>query len=254
MRLENRVAVITGGGTGMGRASAKLFAKEGAKVVVAGRHLDSLKNTVSSIKSDGGDAIYVQTDVSNPEDVERMIKTAVEAYGKLNILYNNAGRQLVKSIEDTTPEEWDAVIRVNLRGAWLGCKYAVPEMKKVGGGSIISTSSIFAWVVDPGQSAYCPSKGGLYTLTKQLALELAPFGIRVNCICPGYIGTDYLERDFFDKQPDPEEARRKAAALHPIGRIGTPEDIAYGALYLASDESAFVTGHALTIDGGYTVV
>lgn len=254
MRLENKVAVITGGGSGMGRASAVLFAKEGAKVVVGGRNLEHLKETVSMIKSAGGDATHMQTDVSEPKEVERLIQTAVETYGKLNVLYNNAGRQLVKTIEDTTPEEWDAVIRVNLRGAWLGCKYAVPEMKKAGGGAIVSTSSIFAWVVDPGQSAYCPSKGGLYTLTRQLALELAPYRIRVNCICPGYIGTDYLEKDFFDRQPDPEEARRKAAALHPIGHIGRPEDIAYGALYLASDESSFVTGHALTIDGGYTIV
>ncbi|MDD5178273.1 MAG: SDR family oxidoreductase [Candidatus Nanoarchaeia archaeon] len=249
MRLKDKVAIITGAASGIGRSSALLFAKEGAKIVVADYNEELGKETVSLIKKEKGEAIFVKTDVSNEKDIKNMIDQTIKSFKKIDILYNNAGIELGKNILDTTPEEWDNVISINLKGVFLGCKYAIPYIKK--GGSIINTSSIAGIVGFANLAAYCASKGGIILLTKQMALDFAKKGIRVNCICPGGILTPMLER-FIKNSPDPQATRKGMDSMHPLGRVGKPEEVAYAALFLASDESSFITGHSLIVDGGFT--
>jgi NAD(P)-dependent dehydrogenase (short-subunit alcohol dehydrogenase family) len=179
------------------------------------------------------------------------MESTVERYKKLDVLHNNAGTLFRRAITETNKEEWEYVIDVNLKGVFLCCKYAIPIMKKQGGGSIINTASTFAFVGASEYSAYCASKGGVVALTRAIALEVAPYNIRVNCICPGTIMTSQVER-VWEATGKPEEMRKIRLGMHPIGRLGRPEDVAYAALYLASDESSFITGSALFVDGGYT--
>lgn len=247
MRLENKVAIITGAGSGIGKASAKLFAKEGAKVVVADLNEEGGQQTVSEIKDGGGEAIFVKTDVSKAEDIDAMVLKCVETYGELDILFNNAGVVSMGKIDATTEEDWQKVIDVDLKGVFLGCKRAIPEMEKVGKGKIISTASIAGLVGFDGVAAYCAAKGGVVNLTRELALECAPKKINVNAIAPGVIETAMTK----DILADPTQKAGMQAGT-PYPRLGEPEDIAYAALYLASDESDFVTGHTLVVDGGWT--
>ncbi len=249
MRLQDKVALITGAGSGQGRAAALLFAREGAKVVVADNRADAGQETVWMIRNGGAEATFVQTDVSVAGDVENMVNFTLHTYSKLDILYNNAGiLWFDKDTVVTTIEEqvWDRIIAVNLKGVYLGCKYAIPVMIKNGGGSIINTSSI-AGLKASWFHAYAAAKAGVIALTRSAAVSFAPYKIRVNAICPGSIRTPMIE-DFI------KDSQRLQNVLDntPIGRIGTPEDVAYLALYLASDESVFMTGAVLPIDGGWS--
>lgn len=256
MRLNDKVALITGATSGIGQATAILFAREGAKVVVVGRNRKRGNETVKVIKREGGEAVFVKADVSRAVEAEKMVRVAIEEYGRLDILFNNAGIVLVRTTIDTTEEEWDRVVDINLKGVFLGSKYAIPEMMKQGGGVIINTSSIFGLIGAPRYAAYCASKGGVISLTKVMALECAPYKIRVNCICPGSIYTPMQEQELaiFSKlhQKREEQVLQSKIQNIPIGRIGKPEDIANAALYLASEEASFVTGAALVIDGGFS--
>jgi NAD(P)-dependent dehydrogenase (short-subunit alcohol dehydrogenase family) len=252
MRLKDKIAVITGAGSGIGRATAKRFAREGAKVVASDIFIEGCQETVNMITSMGGEAIMVKADVSKADQIQAMVKTTLDNYGQINILFNNAGIELSASITETREEDWDRVMSTNLKGIFLCSKYAIPEMIKAGGGSIINTASIAGLVGFDNLAAYNTSKGGVITLTKNMALDYAQYNIRVNCICPGVIETSMIERLIEIWGGDPEATKQSFVALTPIGRLGTPEDIANAALFLASEESSFVTGSALVVDGGYT--
>lgn len=248
MRLEGKVAIVTGAASGIGKASALLFAREGAKVVVADVLDEGARRTVDSILKSGGDAIFTHMDVSKTSEIKNMIGTTLQSYGKLDVLFNNAGIEGASADITSYPEDiFDRVISINLKGVWLGMKYAIPEMLKNKGGSIINTTSVAGLVGFPAMSAYCASKGGIVQLTKTVALEYAKQRIRVNAIAPGVIRTPMVER-FTGGQPEMEKALVQS---EPIGRLGDPEEIAAVALFLASDESSFVTGHILAADGGF---
>jgi NAD(P)-dependent dehydrogenase (short-subunit alcohol dehydrogenase family) len=252
MELENQVAFITGAGSGIGRASAVLFAAEGARVTVADVDQKEGQETVNIIKKNGGKAQYLKVDVSVAKDIEGAIKATIDTYGRLDILFNNAGIHCpLNPLEEISEANWDKVLDVNLKGTYLGCKYAIPIMKKQRSGNIISTASEAGIKAMRGMSAYGASKAGIISLTKTLALELADFNIRVNCICPG----PTLTPIFGKANPNAEVGNiiSHIADEIPLGRLGKPEEIAQAALYLISNEAAFITGHVLVVDGGATV-
>lgn len=251
MKLLNKVAIITGGNSGIGKATAILFAKEGAKVVIAARKLEEGREVVDLIKKNGGKAVFLRTDVSKEAEVKNLIDFTVKLFGRVDILYNNAGVELAKPVTETTSEELDYVVGINLKGIFYGCKHVIPHMIKNGGGSIVNTASIAGLVGSPNLAAYCASKGGVVLLTKQIALDYAKKGVRVNCVCPGAIMTPMVKR-FVEKSPNPEQAIKNLDSMHPIGRVGKPEEVASAVLFLASDDSSFITGHALAVDGGFT--
>ena len=248
MRLENKVALISGGARGMGAAEARMFAREGAKVVI-GDVLDAEGTSAAAeIAESGGDALFVHLDVTHEEDWRSAIGAATSSFGKLDILVNNAGIWRRGRVEDTTVEDWDMILDVNAKGVFLGTKLAIPEMRKAGGGSIINISSTAGLVGGPRSSAYTASKGAVRLFTKATAVQYAQEGIRANSIHPGPIDTPMIQQVWHGE----EQSREAALARTPLGRIGTPEDIAYGVLFLASDESSFMTGSELVIDGGST--
>lgn len=254
MRLKDKVALVTGGGSGIGGATAVLFAAQGAKVVVSDLNEANALETVAEIKANGGDATPLTGDVSRNADAEAMVKGTVETYGTLDVVVNCAGVIAGKALpEGASPEEvWDRVMDVNLKGTYLVTWHAVRTMEGSGGGSIINIASINGIVGYPiglggGFDAYVPSKGGVVQFTKNLAIDYGKKNIRVNCICPGHIDTNLI-REFLDNP----ERREWLEQRYPMGRIGRPEEIAYAALFLASDESSFVTGAPLIVDGGYT--
>ncbi|HIM49040.1 MAG TPA: glucose 1-dehydrogenase, partial [Dehalococcoidia bacterium] len=247
-RLENKVALISGGARGMGAAEARMFAREGAKVVI-GDVLDAEGTRVAAeIAESGGDALFVHLDVTHEEDWRSAIGAATSSFSKLDILVNNAGIWRRGRVEDTTVEDWDMILDVNAKGVFLGTKLAIPEMRKAGGGSIINISSTAGLVGGPRSSAYTASKGAVRLFTKATAVQYAQEGIRANSIHPGPIDTPMIQQVWHGE----EQSREAALARTPLGRIGTPEDIAYGVLFLASDESSFMTGSELVIDGGST--
>jgi 3-oxoacyl-[acyl-carrier protein] reductase len=249
MRLENKVALITGAGSGIGRATAELFAREGAKVAVVDLSPESGEVTVEAIRELGGDATFVRADVSAAADVQDMIQQTVRKYGRLDILFNNAGVPMgATPIEEVDDDFFDKVMAVNVRSVHLGVKHAVPVMKQQGGGVILNTASTAGIRPRPGLSAYAASKGAVISLTKALALELAPFKIRVVSINP--VATDTPMLPEFFGSADPVEARKRFTASVPLGRLNRPDDIAHAALYLASDEAFMVTGTAFEVDGG----
>ena len=247
MRLEDKVAIITGAASGIGKATAKLFAAHGAKVVVADIDEDGGNQTVTDIQDAGNEAIFVQTDVTVKADTDQMVAQTLKIYGKLDILLNSAGIAMRLPVAELPEEDWHRCLDVNLNGVFLCAKAAIPAMQKNGGGSIINMSSIYGIVGADVRAAYVASKGAVTNLTRGMALDYAEDNIRVNCICPGFVETPLVAGVI--KTPDEYQ---KLANKHPMRRLGQPEEIAYGALYLASDESVFVTGIALPIDGGYT--
>ncbi len=247
-RFEGRVALVTGGGSGIGRATALAFSREGAKVVVSDVAEDGGQETVRMIEDTGGKALFVKADVTKAKDVERLVDRAVQTYGRLDCAHNNAGiAGPVAQVADYPEEEWDRVIAINLKGVWLSMKYELPQMLEQGGGAIVNTASIEGLVAVAGNSAYDASKHGVAGLTKTAAIEYARRNIRVNAVCPGYIDTPMVQ-EYFRTAPGLEET---TADLHPIGRIGKPEEIAEAVVWLCSDAASFVTGHTMTVDGGY---
>ncbi|MEJ2554818.1 MAG: glucose 1-dehydrogenase [Anaerolineae bacterium] len=247
MRLERKVAIITGGGSGIGRAAAQLFTREGAKVVVADYNAEAGENTVQTIQDSGGEAIFVKVDVSDAEQVQHMVQSALEAYGGIDILFNNAGILLFGTILETDPKDWNRLMSINLNGVFLCSKAVIPHMIERGGGSIINTSSSTgAHDVAANIAAYVTSKGGVTLLTKAMAVDHAKDHIRVNAIAPGPTDTPMLRENM-----SPEELADFAATF-PMKRLGWPEELAYAALFLASDEASFVTGAVLAVDGGQT--
>lgn len=245
-RLKGKVALITGGGSGIGRATCLLFAREGATVVVADYVAEGGHETVRQIKATGGEAAFVQADVSKSADVQNMLATAAKTYGRVDVLFNNAGIEGPSTkIANYKEDDWDRVIAIDLTSVYLGMKYVIPKMIEQGGGVIISTASVAGLVGFPGSGAYAAAKAGVINMTRMVALEYADKNIRVNCICPGIIDTPMVDRVVGSR---PKERVIKA---EPIGRLGKPEDIANAALFLASDESSFATGAPFIIDGGY---
>lgn len=249
-QFEGKVALVTGGSSGIGRASALAFAREGAKVVVADVNVEGGEETLHMIAEAGGQAIFAKIDVSKADEVEHMVNRTIETYGRLDCAFNNAGIEgtILVPTADYTEEAWDQVIRINLKGVWLCMKYEIPQMLKLGRGAIVNTSSAVGLVGGSiAGSAYVASKHGVVGLTKAAALEYAQQDIRVNSVCPGVIRTQITEGLF---QDDPELETR-LAARQPVGRLGTPEDVAEAVVWLCSDAAAFVTGHAMAVDGGF---
>jgi len=249
MKLEGKVALITGGNSGIGSATAIRLAGEGAAVAITGRNRERGEQVVEEITAAGGDAIFIQSDVCIADDCRRAVDETLQRFGKIDILFNNAGVFHPKTIPDCTEEEWDETIDSSLKGAFLMSKYAIPSMIENGGGSIIHTSSGWGILGGDKAAAYCAAKGGLIVMAKAMAIDHGHQGIRVNCVCPGDVMTPML----------PDDAKKRGlswddyaagAADRPLGRIGTAEDIANAVLYLASDDASFVTGEALVVDGG----
>lgn len=250
MRLENKIALITGAGSGIGRACAIAFAREGAKVALLGRTRAKIAAVAAEI---GGSALAFAADVTVEAEIKNAVRATVERFGGLNVLVNNAALLVAGTIESLTEAEWQATFDTNVKAVWRLSRMALPYMRTAGGGSIVNISSVLGLVGARNRVAYTASKGAVTLMTKAMALDHAAESIRVNCICPGIVETE-LVSSFITQAPDPEAARRQRTALHPLGRFGTPEDIAALAVYLASDESSWVTGAAYPIDGGYSAV
>jgi NAD(P)-dependent dehydrogenase (short-subunit alcohol dehydrogenase family) len=240
--LTNKVAIITGAGSGIGRATATTFAQSGALVAAVDVSLESARETAKGHES----ILPLQADVSSPEQVDKMFQTVLEKFGGIDVLVNNAGIWRDGSVEETTVEDWDAILAVNLKGAFLCSRRAVQEMLRHGGGVIVNTASVGAYAPIPNSCAYAASKAGLVGLTRSMARDLATKNIRVNCVCPGAVATPML----WDGA-SPEQVIIKSGKDHPLGRVASPEEIAQAILFLASDKSSFMTGTSLIIDGGY---
>jgi len=250
-KLNGKVALITGGTTGIGYATALLFLQNGAKVAVTGRVKQTGEDAIGKLKHQGfKECLFIQGDVSKPSDAERMVRETIRRYGRLDVLFNNAGVWVSGDAEKTSEADWDKVLDINLKGCFLCSKYAIPHLKKTKG-VIINTSSCDGLVGEPDAVAYCASKGGVVLLTKAMALDYAKHGVRVNCVCPGYVMTRMLEVDL-PQGMSLENYLKIISKEHPIERIAEPEEVARAVLFLASEDSSFVTGVALPVDGGYT--
>jgi NAD(P)-dependent dehydrogenase (short-subunit alcohol dehydrogenase family) len=249
--VAGKVALITGGGSGIGRASALTFAREGAKVVVADLAIEGGEETVRLIQQRGGEAIFVKTDVARAAEVEALVARAVQTYGRLDCAHNNAGIEgAAATTVDYAEDAWERVLAINLKGVWLCMKYEIPQILKQGGGAIVNTASTAGLVGYRGGAAYVASKHGVVGLTKTAALEYAKAGVRVNAVCPGAIDTPMMGRLTGHR---PQRAERMAAA-EPVGRMGQPEEIAEAVVWLCSEAASFVTGHAMAVDGGLTAL
>jgi NAD(P)-dependent dehydrogenase (short-subunit alcohol dehydrogenase family) len=254
MELENKVIVITGAGRGIGATAAEMCAQNGAKVVAADINAEWGEKVVEKITQQGGDATFFKVDVSQENQVEAMVQFAVEKYGKLDGIVNNAATIVVKPVTEVTAEEWNRVISVNLTGVFYGCKHAIRQFEKQGsGGSIVNIGSISAVVGLYEQPAYCASKGGVFQLTRQIAVEYAKKNIRCNTIGPGSVEGEFVQI-YLDGQVDPKAARERQYASHPMGRFATPQEIGNAIMFMLSDRSTFVTGANLMVDGGYSAI
>ena len=248
-RLSGKVALITGGGTGIGRAIALAFAREGASVAVAGRRLEKLREVISEIQKQGGAGLAMQCDVTRAGEVERAVKGTVERFGRLNVLVNNAGVMHVSNVEKISEEEWERLMTVNVKGPFLTSRAVLPEFRKCGGGVIVNIGSVLGLFAVKDRAAYCASKGGVTMLTKAMALDHAHENVRVNCICPSVVETEMVRR-VFDESEEGQALRKARIATIPLGRIGRPVDVAEMAVFLASEESSWLTGAAIPLDGG----
>jgi NAD(P)-dependent dehydrogenase (short-subunit alcohol dehydrogenase family) len=248
-RLAERVALITGAGTGIGRATAMAFAREGAKVALAGRRKEKLQQVAEEIAAEGGQALPLPCDVTIAADVDRAVRETLEHFGALHILVNNAGVLSHATVEQLSEEDWDRVMRVNIKGPFLMSRAVLPAMRQAGGGSIINIGSILGLLAMKARAAYCASKGGVTMLTKAMALDHAHENIRVNCICPSLVETEMV-RSLFPNSPEGRALREARLSGIPLGRIGKPQDVASLAIYLASEESSWLTGVAIPLDGG----
>jgi len=247
-RVAGKIALITGGGSGIGRATAQIFAREGAKVVVADVVVAGGEETVRLIKAAGGEATFVKTDVSQPAEAEAMVKKTIETYGQLDCAFNNAGIEgVIQPTVDYGEAHWDRVLAINLKGVWLCMKYELQQMLRQGSGAIVNTASVAGLIGLPGFSAYVAAKHGVNGLTKTAALEYAKVGIRVNAVCPGAIRTPMFERGVRDN-PGIEE---QTVAMEPIGRMAAPEEVGEAVVWLCSDAASFVTGLPMAVDGGW---
>ncbi|MGD8466158.1 MAG: glucose 1-dehydrogenase [Anaerolineae bacterium] len=253
MKLAGKVAIITGAGSGIGQASALLFAAAGAEVVVVDNAPRGGRETVAQIQHTGGEALFVETDVSQASDVAQMVQTALMAYGQIDVLFNNAAVTLPASVVDASEEIWDKTMAIDLKGVFLPSKYAIPHMIEGGGGSIINTASMCGLVASPNQAPYSAAKGGVVALTRQMAIDYAPHGIRVNGIAPSEVRTPMF-LGFINRASDPEQKMKELVARIPMGRVAEPEELARVALFLASDDSSYITGVTLPVDGGLTAM
>lgn len=248
-KLENKVAIITAGGSGIGAATARRFVQDGASVVVADISGRRAEEVASAISASGGNAVPLKMDASDPEGVQATIKLALDTYGRLDIMFNNAGMADAASLDETSLESWNRVIAVTLTSTFLGLKYCLPIMRRQSGGAVINTASVSGTGGDYGLSSYNAAKAGVINLTRAAAIENAKFNIRVNCVCPGAINTRAAQILGGDRA---DEFRRIQAKAHPLGRMGEPEEIASAVAFLASAEASFITGAALMVDGGVT--
>ena len=250
MRFQDKVVVVTGAGSGIGRAAALAFGREGAKVVAADVNAASAQAIADQIKTAGGQAESLQVDVSVAADVERMVTTTVERFGRVDVLVNNAGIIFLMRLSEVPEEDWDRLMSINLKGVYLGCKYAIPQMIRQGTGVIINMGSIAGLRGFSAHVSYCATKGGVVQLTKALAVEAARKGVRVNCVCPGTIDTALLDQQTGRRGRDKPTFVEMAGKATPMGRIGQAEEVAAAILFLASDEASYITGVALPVDGG----
>jgi NAD(P)-dependent dehydrogenase (short-subunit alcohol dehydrogenase family) len=249
MKMDGKVALITGGTSGIGRATAALFAKEGAAVALTGRNRERGGEVVAGIERQGGHALFIQADVRVADDCRRAVELTLERFGRIDVLFNNAGVFHPKTVPECTEEEWDETIDSSLKGAFLMSKYALPSMIERGSGSIIHNSSGWGILGGDRAAAYCAAKGGLVVMAKAMAIDHGPDGIRVNCVCPGDVDTPMLADDA-QKRGMSWEDYQAGASDRPLGRVGTAEEIARAVLFLASDDASFITGESLVVDGG----
>jgi len=250
MRLENRVALVTGGTSGIGEATCLLFGREGASVAVVGRNTERGKSVAKRISDAGGNAIFIQADVRKSDDCRTAVDRTLETFGRLDVLFNNAGSYYQNDVVGCTEQEWDDQVDTSLKGTFLMSKYALPHMIERGTGSIINCASGWGLVGGPRSAAYCAAKGGMVVMTKAMAIDHGPQGIRVNAICPGDTDTPMEREDARAQGLTWDQYLEQTVAHRPIARMATPEEIAFGVLYIASDESSYVTGAALPVDGG----
>jgi NAD(P)-dependent dehydrogenase (short-subunit alcohol dehydrogenase family) len=251
-RLEGKVAIITGAGSGIGEATAIIFAREGARVALADRREAKIQAVTDRITGERGEAIAIQTDVRYAEQVQNLVNKTVERFGKVNVLFNNAGVRASRStVVDVSEEEYERTMATDVKGLWLCCKYAIPEMIRSGGGSIINCSSISAFIGQPLQGVYNVTKGGIDVLSKCMAVDFAKYNIRVNNVNPGWVKTEMNEEELARWKTEGSKELEEVLRLHPLGRLGEPEDVAWAVVYLASDESSWVTGASFLVDGGY---
>ncbi len=250
MRLKDKVALVTGAASGIGLATAALFGREGAKVMCADLDGEGAERAARQIADSGGEAASTQADVSQAADVERMVQETVARWGRLDVLVNNAGIYFILPLTQVPEEEWDRLMSINLKGVYLGCKYAIPQMVSQGEGAIVNTASIAGLRGAANWTTYCASKGGVVQLTKALAVELARLNVRVNCVCPGIIDTGMFDQAVNMMGVGKAELAATIGETHPMGRIGRPEEVAAAILFLASEEASFITGVPLSVDGG----